>query len=125
MTAARPAVQLDARADSVRWWLLLGLFAAIAMLLALSHSVPLRADHSDVHYVTSAFDTASDCGETKGSAGGHCHATIACSGYAQVAASPPGFDGAAPGHALPTAQGLHISRTPAPNPQPPKNSSQA
>ena len=126
MTLVRPRVQCTARAASVEWrWLLLGLLAAIAVLLTLSQSAPAHADRSDFQFVTSTADHDSDCGGTHGSDAGQCHATVACSGHAQLAACPLAFDGVAQGHPLPAAQGVGIGRTPAHNPHPPKHSNQA
>jgi hypothetical protein len=109
-------------------WLLVGLLAAIPVLLALSQPAPGHAGHAGFQFVAAAANIDADCDGTHESGGesaaGHCHATVSCSGYAQVAAGLLAFDGSAQGHPLPATQHVGIGLIPAPNPQPPKRSSQ-
>jgi hypothetical protein len=97
----------------------------IAIFLSLGQSMPAQPGDPAPQYVTNASDVDSDCNGAHALLGGHCCASVACSAYAQIdATSTTSADISGRLH-LPVAQGVHISRSPRPNPQPPKHSSQA
>jgi|SRR5687767_7232346 hypothetical protein len=109
-----------------RWTrLFLCLLAAIALFLSLGHATPVHADNSAAQYVTNAASADSDCDGAHALSGSHCCASVACSVYAQVESTPATANDMIGRHPLPIAQGTRVSRSPRPNLQPPKYSSQA
>ena len=113
--------------DSGRHWAwpLLCLLAAIALFLSLGHATPAHDDNAGAQYVTNAASADSGCDGAHASSGTHCCAGVACSAYAQVETPPATANDMIGRHPLPIAQGIRISRSPRPNLQPPKHSSQA
>ena len=101
------------------------LLAVIALFLSLGHATPVHADNSGAQYVTDAASADSDCDGAHALSGRHCCAGVACSAYAQIETSPATSNDVIGRHPLPIAQGVRISRSPRPNLQPPKHSSQA
>jgi hypothetical protein len=126
MTRIKDRERCILHADSVEWmWLLLSLLATVAILLLLAHSTPVRAQGSEPHYVTNAVDTGSDCDQSQGMHGSHCHATVTCSAYAQLEANVVADNEMTNRHPLPIAQGVCIGQTLRPSLQPPKRFSHA
>jgi hypothetical protein len=97
----------------------------IALFLSLDHATPAHADNAGAQYVTNAASADSDCDDAHALPGSHCCAGVACSAYAHVETSPVTANDMIGRHPLPIAQGVGISRSPRPNLQPPKHSSQA
>ena len=117
--------QRSLRTAALRWpaplWCL---FVAVALILSIGHAMPARADNPASQYATSAADADSGCDGADALPGSHCCTGAACTVYAQLetpSATPDDVIGRYP---LAIAQDLHISRSPRPNPQPPKHSSQ-
>jgi hypothetical protein len=107
-----------------RWtWAFLCLLAVVALFLSLGHATPAHADRAQ--YATNAASADSDCEGAHALSGSHCCAGVACSAHAQVATSPAISNDMIGRNPLPIAQGVPISRSPRPNPQPPKHSNQA
>jgi hypothetical protein len=118
--------QRNLRTSALRCaWLLLCLLAAVASFLPIGHAMPAHADNPALLYANNAADADSGCEGAHALPGGHCCAGVACAAYAQLetpSATPDEVIGRYP---LPSVQDVHISRSPRPNPQPPKRSSQA
>jgi hypothetical protein len=118
--------QRGLRTSALRWALPLWcLLAAVALFLPIDHAIPALADSPAFQYATNAADADSGCDGADALPGSHCCTGAACSVYAQLetpSATPDDVIGRYP---LAIAQDLHISRSPRPNPQPPKYSSQA
>jgi hypothetical protein len=96
----------------------------IAIFVSLGQSTPAQPRDPAPQYIANASDIGSDCDGAHALVG-HCCASVACFAYAQIdAISTPSTDMIGR-HSLPIAQGVHIGRSPRPNPQPPKHSSQA
>ena len=109
-----------------RWtWPVLCLLAVIALFLSLGHATPVHADNPGAQYVTNAANADSNCDGAHALSGSHCCTGVACSAYAQVETSPATSNDVIGRHPLPIAQDVRISRSPRPNLQPPKYSSQA
>jgi hypothetical protein len=113
-------------ASGQRWtWPFLCILAVIALFLSLGHATPAHADNLGAQYVTNAASADSDCDGAHASSGTHCCAGVACSAYAQVETSPAAPNDMIGRQPLPIAQSIRIGRSPRPNLQPPKHSSQA
>ena len=126
MTRAKHRERCIPHAESVEWmWLLLSLLAAVAILLSLAHSTPVRAQGSEPHFITAPLDTDSDCDQSQGLLGGHCHATVTCSAYAQLEGNVAADNEMTNEHLLPIAQDVCIGQTLRPSLQPPKRFSHA
>ena len=118
--------QRSGHGSDQRWmWPFLCLLAVIALFLSLGHATPVHADNPGAQYVTDAASADSDCDDAHALSGSHCCASVACSAYAQVETPPATANDMIGRHPLPIAQGIRISRSPRPNLQPPKHSSQA
>lgn len=118
--------QRSLHASGQRWtWPFLCLLAAIALFLSLGHTTPPHADNAGTQYVANATSADSDCDGAHASSGSHCCAGVACSAYAHVETSPAESNDMIGRHPLPIAQSVRIGRSPRPNLQPPKHSSQA
>jgi hypothetical protein len=97
----------------------------IVIFLSFGQPMPAQPGDPASQYVTNASDADSDCDGAHASLGGHCCASVACFAYAQIEAASTTFADMIGRHPSPIAQGVHISRSLRPNPQPPKRSSQA
>jgi len=118
--------QRSGHGSDQRWmWPFLCLLAVIALFLSLGHATPVHADNPGAQYVTDAASADSDCDGAHALSGRHCCGGVACSAYAQVETPPATANDMIGRHPLPIAQGIRISRSPRPNLQPPKHSSQA
>ena len=114
-------------AHSVDWRrLVLCLLAAVAVILAIAVSKPVNAaDIPSTHYFTGAGDLDTDCDQSHGLVGSHCHNTVTCTAHAQLAPGAAGSVTMPTIHPLPAVRQVGDSRTLTPNPQPPKHSNPA
>ena len=112
--------------SALRWaWPLFCLLAAVTLFLPIGRAMPVHADDPAPQYVTNAADADSGCDGAHALPGGHCCAGVACAAYAQIETPSATPDDVIGRHPLPSVQDVHVSRSPRPNPQPPKRSSQA
>ena len=125
MKQARATAQPRTDAEIARWkWLLLGLIATIAILLAMSQTAPANGSIPEMPYIAAAADAHADCDGTHGLVSDHCVSTT-CTAHAQLDAGAAAFLLLTCGHPLPIAEGIGLGQSPRPNLQPPQNSSQA
>ena len=112
-------------ADAEWRWLLLCLLAAVAILLLLGQSTPVQASDPEPQYVTGSNGVDTDCDRAHGLLGGHCHVTVVCSSYAQIATGAVTYDEMTNAHPRPMAESARVTQSPRPNLQPPKRSNRA
>jgi hypothetical protein len=118
MNTQQPIEQDTGRAIWRQRWLLVCVFAIIAIVL--SFGQPVQANNGGLPYVTAAVDIGSDCDGHHAIAGSHCCAGVACAGYAQHETDATASDLMPGNQLLPAIQLSAFGQTLRPSPQPPR-----
>ena len=123
MTAGTQIATARCRANAR--WVVLCLLLGLATFGLLAAPASADAHAASLQVISAPVDGHSDCDDGHLGMAGHCHTTAACFGYAQTTAPSVSLDLQASVHPEAVSQDDLTSRSPQPNPRPPKRSIQA